>query len=171
MTRTTTALITAGPRTIGPWGDRAWRIALTIQLVEGGSAAYFLSTPTNEPIQQVSPAEVVIEAPHDECTLSSLIMTLAAQLGTEHAQALLEESHNLTMENDIRHIAPYWDLSDELQRQLAQELAEIIRIGVVVLDSTSLVNPILISKLRDHGFDVDLYSLDSQFEKNAQQQV
>ena len=164
MTRVTTALITAGPRTIGPWGDRAWRVALSIQLVEGGSAAYFLATPTAEPINKVSPAEVEIAAPFDECTLDALILTLAAHLGGSRIEALLEETHNISVQDDLRRIAPFWDLSHETMQCIASELAENVRLGIMLLDEISLVQPSLLLSLRDLGFDVDLYSLDIQLQ-------
>lgn len=162
MTKVTTALITAGPRTIGPWGDRAWRVALMIQLVEGGSVPYFLPSPTVGALHQVSPLEVEIEAPDDEIVLGSLMMTLALQLGGTTCEEILLETHNISIEQEVRVVAPFWDLSSSTLQSLSNVLASNIRLGVTVLDPQSLATSALISNLRDLGFDVDLYIQDTQ---------
>ena len=162
MSKQTTALLTVGPKTIAPWGDRAWRITLTAQLVAANSGDYWIVTPTQPPLNEVKPAELTVEVPHDESLVESVIMLLAAHVGDEDTEACLTETHNIELVNGVRQIAPFWDISDaSTLRYLVGRLSEQVRIGLTVLDEMSLVTETSITQLRDLGFDVDVFVLSS----------
>lgn len=157
MTKTTTALIALGPATISPWGDEAWRIGLTVQLVEGGSPAYWLSNPTLEPLHSVHPLHVDIEVPDEECTFNALLLSIAVQVGGEKIEHLLLETHNIALSGRVREIAPYWDLSDDLVHALGLEIAGKVRIAVTLLDEQTLMTKAVIAKLRSLGISVSVF--------------
>lgn len=158
MSKQTTALLTVGPKSIAPWGDRAWRIALTAQLVSANSGDYWIVTPTEPANHAVVPAEVMVEIPQRECLVASIVMLLAAHLGDEDVETSLTETHNIEVVDGIRRIAPYWDVSDlRTFEYLTGRLSELVRLGVTVLDDMSLVNSEAIADLRLLGFDVDVF--------------
>lgn len=162
MSKQTTALLTVGPKSIAPWGDRAWRIALTAQLVSANSGDYWIVTPTEPANHAVGPAEVMVEAPQRECLIESIVMVLAAHLGDEDVEACLTETHNIETVGGVRTIPAYWDISDTRTFDyLTGRLSELVRLGVTILDDTSLVNVEAIADLRLLGFDVDVFVLTS----------
>lgn len=158
MTSQTTALITAGPRTIGPWGDRIWRIGLTLQLVEN-SMAHWLVTPTSPPLRPVEPGAVLIEQPTQEFVIDALIVALASHYGNDRVDGILHETHNLSDADGVHQIAPYWELAEDVRESLVAELANDLRLGVTRLDDFSLLTDDAVLELRMSGFDVDEYRL------------
>ena len=160
MSRLTTALLVAGPRSVGPWDDRIWRIALHASLVEGGSAAYWIPTPETPPLHIVSPSEVVIEDPDVDGLLDTTLLMLASQLGGEQVEAFLIETHNMTLENGVRRIAKFWELLPDTRDALAGMLSSSVRLGVTIFDDLTLFNDQVVLALRDYGFDLDTFSID-----------
>lgn len=156
MSRQSTALLTVGPRSIAPWGDRAWRVSGTAQLVEG-STPYWIVTPTLPAIHSATPAEVEVVVPHPEAVVASVLMFLAAHFGDEDVEAYLVETHNVTLRDDVREIAPYYELADETMRFLADHLSRTLRLAVTLLDDFSLVDDEVVAELRALGFDVDVF--------------
>lgn len=159
MTRLTTALLVAGPRSVGPWDDRIWRIALHASLVEGGSAAYWSVTPSLPALHDAKPGEVVIEYPDTECIVDTTLMMLATYLGGEQVEALLVDTHNITLDDETRKIANCWELLPDTRTQLAKVLASSLRLGVTELDELTLLNTQAVEGLREFGFDVDVFAL------------
>ena len=160
MTRPTTALLSAGPRTAGAWGDRAWRVALTAQLVSGGSADYWIVTPTVPALHSVEPAELPIEQPGAEFVVDSILLMLAAHLGDSAVEGYLLDSGNISLEGETRVIAPYWDVSaPSTAGYLAGRMSELVRIGITVLDELSPASDEVVDVLRQLGFDVDVFGL------------
>jgi hypothetical protein len=162
MSRQTTAYLTVSPKTIAPWGDRTWRISLASQLVEGGSAAYWITTPTQPAENLVSPDEIVIEQPSKEFLLDSILLMLAAHVGDDQIEGYLIDTQNLTLQDGVRKLAPFWDISaPEVRAFLARKLSEKVRLGITLLENLSLVNDEVINDLRAYGFDVDVFELTS----------
>ena len=158
MSKQTTALLTVGPKSIFPWGDRLWRIALTAQLVSSNSGDYWIVTPTQPANHEVESDAVTVQEPQQECLIESIIMLLATHLGDEDVEACLIETHNLELDESVRKIAPYFDLSDERTfSYLTGRLSELVRLGVTILDDMSLVTEDAITDLRLLGFDVDVF--------------
>jgi hypothetical protein len=163
MTRLTTALVTVGPRSLGPWGDRLWRVSLTAELVEGGSSAYWLVHPTVPADHPVATPEVLISIPYPIAAAEALILGLAAHLGDEQVEDLLLETHNIELLDGIRYVAPYWELADTTASLLCDLLNSSVRVGLTVMDDMTLATPEMVALLRDYGFDVDVFTLtDSQ---------
>lgn len=161
MTRVSTALLAAGPRYVGSWGDRAWRVSCYSQLVEGSDPAYWIVTPTQPALHNVSPETVAVDVPYSEAVVDSVIMLLATQLGTENVEGLLLDSHLISLVDGVRTIAPYWaPLADDVRSNLASILSSAVRVGITRLDE-SLVDEKVISELRRLGFDVDEFALAS----------
>jgi hypothetical protein len=158
MSKQTTALLTVGPRSIAPWGDRAWRITLTAQLVSANSGDYWIVTPTEPANHVVVPSEVLVEVPQQESLIESVIMLLAAHLGDEDVEACLLETHNIDTSVSVRTIPAYWDISDgRTFEYLTGRLSQMVRLGITVLDDMSLVTPDVVGDLRLLGFDVDVF--------------
>jgi hypothetical protein len=161
MSRSTSALLTAGGRLSGPWADRLWRIALSAQYVSGGSADYWLVTPTLPVEHLVQPGEIEIQVADTEGVLDSVLMMLAAHLGGQHEEELLLETHNISLDAGTRAVAPFWELDGRSRAQLASELSNVIRLGITLLEPGTLANASLVQALRSAGFDVDVFELSS----------
>ncbi len=159
MTRQSTALMTVSPLASYPWGDRIWRIAATAQLVEG-SAPYWIVTPTEPAAHPCQPAEIEVVAAQPESVIDSILMFLAAHFGSEHILDSLVESHNITIQEDVREIAPYYELAEPVRSLLPRQLASVLRLGITVLEEQSLVDTQVISGLRALGFDVEVFRSD-----------
>jgi hypothetical protein len=157
MTRVSTALLTIGPRLVGSYGERAWRISGSAQIVEG-STPYWITTPTQPSQYQVSPSEIEVAAPQDDCVIESILFLLASHFGGEAVENYLLETHNISLgENGTRQLARFYELVDETKYFLARNLCETLRLGVIRLDDSSLVNDGVIGALRDLGFDVEVF--------------
>jgi hypothetical protein len=160
MSRQSTALLTVGPRSISPWGDRAWRVSGSAQLVQG-SGAYWLVTPTSPAEHIVSPDVVQVEVPYADAVVDSLLLLLGTWFGGDAVEAYLGEVECVHLVDGVRQIAPYWELADETVRFLAAHLSSSVRLGVTILDEFSLVDEAVIAALRGLGFDVDVFVLGS----------
>lgn len=159
MTKQTTTLLTAGPRVISPWGDRAWRISLSAQLVEGGSVAYWLPTATQPPLTQVSPDFVEVATPSPDDLLDATLMLIALNLGDEKVEDWLVATHNAELADGVRVLAPYWEIADDQREYLCQLLSPHVRLGLTNLAEFSLANQEFVSALGSYGFDVDVFGL------------
>lgn len=137
-------------------------MALSAQLIEGGSSAYWLASPT-EPIQhQSAPRELAISSPQHDEVVDSILMLLATHLGDGNIEGYLIDTHNVTLIDGVRVVAPYWDISAaESLRFLVTRLAATVRLGFTLLEEARLVDDQVIETLRLFGFDVDVYSLES----------
>lgn len=160
MTRQSTALMTVSPLASFPWGDRIWRIAATAQLVEG-SAPYWIVTPTAPAAHPCQPAEIEVVAPQPESVIDSILIFLAAHFGSEYIPESLVESHNITIQEGVREIAPYYELSEPARSRLAKQLSGVIRLGITILEEQSLADERVVSGLRRLGFDVEVFRSDS----------
>mgnify|MGYP007099122287 CR=1 FL=1 len=123
-----------------------------------GSTPYWIVTPTLPALHTVSPSEVEVVTPHPEAVVDSVLMFLAAHFGDDDVEAYLVETHNLTVSEGVREIAPYYELADETARFLADHLSQSIRLGVTLLDDLSLVDVSVVERLRGLGFDVDVFA-------------
>jgi hypothetical protein len=69
MSKQTTALLSVGPLTTGPFGDiEPWRVSSQSQLVEGG-IPYWLVTPIQPAEQAVGTDVIVLEFPDANCVV------------------------------------------------------------------------------------------------------
>jgi ribosomal protein S8 len=162
MSKQTTALLTVGPRSIAPWGDRQWRVAIHAQLVSANSGDYWLVSPTEPAEHPVKSNVVGVEMPSSESVIESILMLLSAYLGDANVEGYLRETANIELVGRERVIAPYFDVSaPETMMYLAARMSDAVRLGITVLDEMSLVDADVIATLRSWGFDVDVYTLDS----------
>ena len=162
MSKVSTVLLSAGPRSIGPWGDRDWRVALSAQLVEGGSVAYWLAAPTEPALHPAAPNALAIETPEHYVVVDSILMLLATHLGDENVEGYLLDTHNVTLVDGMRVVAPFWDITAaESLKFLVSRLTESVRLAFTILDEVRLVDDDVIQTLRVLGFDVEVYSLSS----------
>lgn len=89
-------------------------------------------------------------------------MLLTAHLGDEALVRRLEQTHNIELQGEERKIARYWDISEGAMFEfLATRLSQQVRLGLTVLDEMSFKNQEVISRLRELGFDVDVFMQDS----------
>ncbi len=162
MSKQSTVLLTAGPRTIAPWGDRVWRVSLTAQLVAANSGDYWIVSPTQPAEFLVSNEVINVESPTSESLVESILMLLAAHLGDAAMEGYLLDTGNVENVEGKRMVAPFWDISaPETMRYLARKLSETVRLGFTFLAAESLVDQSVIATLRSFGFDVDVFALES----------
>lgn len=157
MTRVSTALLAIGPKSIAPWGDRAWRVSATAQLVEG-SSPYWIVHPTQPAQHPVVPNEIGVSSPHSESVVDSVLFLLATHFGEDDVEANLLESHNIELGDDgLREVAEFYELSDYNRGFLAKRLSERVRLGLTQLDDLSLVGDEVVEQLRRLGFDLEVF--------------
>jgi hypothetical protein len=143
-------------------GNRIWQMSHSMQLVEGGSAAYFVSTSLLPATHDVVPKEVLIYNPHIESVIDSLLMCLAVNVGDDDMQSYLLDTQNVFPDGSNRNVAAYWDISDEEVRPvIVQKLSKQVRLGITKLEKESLIDENVIEVLGLYGFDVDLFELTS----------
>lgn len=160
MTLVSTALLYVGPKSVGPWGDNAWRISGTAQLVEG-SSPYWIVTSTQPVQHRVTPDEIEVAAPQDACVVESILFLLASHFGGDVVEKYLVETHNISVGQDgTRELARFYEVVDDAKDFLARHLCEVIRLGITRLDETSLVNDAVIGAMRDLGFDLAIFTED-----------
>jgi hypothetical protein len=158
MTSSSTAILTVSPKYVGAWGDtNLWRIVGSAQLVEN-SIPYWLVTPTQPAEHQVNGDSLTVETPQAETVVESILMLLAVWFGGSRSESLLVETHNLTIEDNSRRIAPYWELSESTQAALASQLASQVRLGVTLLEQPSLLDNRALELMRGIGFEVTVFS-------------
>jgi len=155
----TTSLITAGPKSIAPWGDRKWRIALSAQYVSGSSSDYWLVTPTNPANHAVDGYALTVPQPDHEGVLDSLIYMLAIHLGDDDLEGYLFDHHNIEVADGLRVPVDFWELTESTRQHLGSRLASQFRLAVTVMDEICPVDPAVVRDLRALGFDVDVYTL------------
>ena len=159
MARNSTATLFAGPRSIPPWGDRSWKIALYAQLVEGGESAYWIASPTAAAPHMVRPDFVRVDQPDNDDLVASIVMAVALHLGGAEAEGLLLDTHNISLDGQTRVIAPYWELAPEVLTELARIVSISNRLGLTTVSDFSLVTEGVVDRLRELGFDTDVYGL------------
>ena len=164
MTRVSTALLAVGPKTISPWSDRAYRVHTQAQLVEGGSSAYWIVTPTQPAQRVVVPDEIELPSPSPEGVVTSVVFLLAAHVGSDNTLGLLEDLHDVTLDGNppVARIAPFWELSEMDTHVLAGQLASRVRLAVTLLDDMSIMDGEPLDMLRALGFDLDVFTLQRQ---------
>lgn len=160
MSRQSTSLLSIGPRSLSPWGDRAWRVSATAQLVSG-SGAYWIFTPTLPAKHTVTPAEVNVPSPFPEAVVDSVLFLLAAHFGDDEVEDSLVETHNVSIKGDTRELAPFYELADTAREYLASKMSAVVRLGFTRLDDLSLVSDEVVAALLRYGFDVEVYDLTS----------
>ncbi len=157
MTRVSTALLMIGPKSIAPWGDSAWRVSATAQLVEGANP-YWIVTPTQPAQHSVSPNEIAVTTPHSDSVIESILFILATHFGDDDVETVLAESHNIALDNDgLRTVAQFYELSDHNRAFIAKRLSRQIRLGLTQLDDFSLASNETVQQLRRLGFDVEVF--------------
>lgn len=87
------------------------------------------------------------------------MLLLAVHAGGEEVERCLIESHNIEVSDQVRVIAPFWDLAPETMTFLSSQLAPAVRLGVTLLDQPELFTPDVVRGLRKLGFDVDVFGL------------
>lgn len=162
MSRTSTVLLTLGPRTVGAWADRAYRISHTAQLVEGGSGAYWLVTSTAPVENPVTPDVIRIEKPDTSGVINATIMLAAAFAGQSQVEGLLLDTHNIEIVDGVRQIAEFWEVEPNTEANLAKVLAPNIRMSFTILDEMNLVTEEVTEQLISYGFDVEVFSLNRE---------
>jgi hypothetical protein len=95
------------------------------------------------------------------------MMLIALHFGDDAIESLLIETHNLEVSDGIRTVAPFWDISDSHTFEyLTGSLAKSLRLGVTMMDEISLLTTEVTEELRDLGFDVDVFVLESVANKS-----
>jgi len=157
MSKQTTVSLSVGPLTTGPFGDvQPWRVSSQSQLVEGG-IPYWLVTPTQPAEHAVGTDVLVVEFPDANSVVSSVLMLVATWHGGEGVLGYLMDTENVSMNDDVREVAPYWELSDEGVRYLSNKLKDQVKLAFTIMDDMCLVDDGVIGTLRGLGFRVDVF--------------
>lgn len=142
-----------GPSGVGSFHDRLWRVSPnSSQLVEGGSnGPYFLlGSGYDEFIFHVEDSD-------SESLMRAAVLLITLLVGEEQTIGMLRASENLIQTERGERVAPYWEIADDVLQYLVKRLTPICRIGVVRLDSSSILTPAAVDEMRILGFDVTTY--------------
>ena len=153
MTTASTAFVMVGPSGVGSFHDRLWRVSPnSSQLVEGGSnGPYFLlGSGDDEFIFRIEDFD-------SESIMRAAVLLITLLVGEEQTMGMLRASENLIQTERGERVARYWEIADDVLHYLVKRLSPICRIGVVRLDSSSILTSAAVDELRILGFDVTTY--------------
>lgn len=156
MTDITTAVLLIGPNGVGPFNSPDWRVDLkaSAQLVEGsGNGPYWLYfDPTGQE------RALMIDSLDPKIVADSIQFISAVLAQDAKSLSMLEATHNVTVQEDgTFRLAPYWELADSVVDYIADSLRDKVRLGLVVLDETSIVNEAVSAHLLERGFRVNAF--------------
>jgi hypothetical protein len=153
VTTASTAFVMVGPSGVGSFHDRLWRVSPnSSQLVEGGSnGPYFLLGSGDDEFT------FHVEDFDSESVMRAAVLLITLLVGEEQTIGMLRASENLIQTERGERVAPYWEIADDVLQFLVKRLAPICRIGVVCLDSSSILTPAAVDEMRILGFDVTTY--------------
>jgi hypothetical protein len=129
-------------------------------LVEG-SSAYWVVTPTVPAQYSVKSNEIEVPTPFVDVVIDSVLFLLALHFGDEDVENYLLETHNLSLKDDVREPAPFYELAHTTRDFIANKMSCRVRLAFTRLDHLSLVNAEVIAALLRYGFDVEVYDLTS----------
>jgi hypothetical protein len=120
--------------------------------VEGGSnGPYFLlGSGDDEFIFHVEDID-------SESVVRAAVLLITLLVGEEQTIGMLRASENLIQTERGERVAPYWEIADDVLQSLVKRLTPICRIGIVRLDSSSILTPAAVDEMRILGFDVTTY--------------
>lgn len=154
MATFSTAFVMVGPSGVGSYHDRLWRVSPnSAQLVEGGTnGPYFLlGSGENE-------FAFHIDAMDSDTVSRALVLLGTLLICEEQTIGMLRASENLIQTEQGERVAPYWEIADDVLEYLVKRLTPLCRIGVVRLDESSIITPVVIDELRILGFDISLFA-------------
>jgi len=155
VTKVTTAVILAGPKYIGSFGDDAsWRVGLTCQVVDGGSNGPFLICNMPGRIEHTIPWHDLDE----DSGVSAVLLALAVYFGNGHILGLLEDTHNVYFEDGQMLLARFYELAPEVRLQLFKHLTDVVKIAVVNFAEDSSLTPRIAQQLSDGGISTEFFA-------------
>lgn len=155
VTKITTAMMFAGPKSIGSFGDEdGWRIGLTCQVVDGGSNGPFLicAMPGKEELIIHWQGLEMLDGAH------ALLLALAIFYGDASVHGWLLETENVTQVGDELTPAPFFEFAPEVERQLVSRMKSIVKLGVITLAPDSSLKQEMVEYLVRRGLSVERFS-------------
>lgn len=163
MTKVSTAALLIGQASVGPWGDDAWRLGFTAQLVEGGGGGpYWLVSPPAEGGQRSFPPAIVIDGLDERQVFRSILVLLASIATDGDASSwyrsatggLAAEEGGTLLQRQPR----LFDVA--LEKRLSASLTEEFRVGVVLLDEPTVMSSEVVDRLVARGFRTQVFRAD-----------
>lgn len=154
MTSFSTALVMVGPSGVSSFHDRLWRVNPgTAQLVEGGTnGPYFLLGSGEDEFA------FHIDSLDSDTITRALVLLVTLLVGEKQTIGILRSTENLIASDRGERVAPYWELADDVFESLVKRLAPLCRIGVVRLDESSIISPLVTDELRVLGLDIATFA-------------
>lgn len=156
MTKFSSALLMVGPAQVGIFGDDLWRVGLTSQLVEGGSNGPYWLTPVTG-FREKEETALIIGEIQSSVLVDSVIILSALASGEKRALGLLFDTHNVVQDEYGLHVAPYWELAPSVRDALVRYISPLVKLGLVRLDSETLMNQSLVNDLSLLNFRVQVF--------------
>jgi hypothetical protein len=85
------------------------------------------------------------------------VMALTVIVSDEGGLHVLRESENLVQTQRGERIAEFWELADDTLELLLTRLRLIARVGIIELDSFSILNGDVLQILAEYGLDVSIF--------------
>lgn len=153
MTTSSTAFVMVGPSGVGSFHDRLWRVnPNSAQLVEGGGNGPYILLDSGD--QEFS---FPIEAWDAGFVMKAVVLLVTLLVGEEQTTGILRETENLIQTERGERVAPFWDIAEDVLPQLTRRLAPLCRIGIVRLESNSILSRGVVDLMRQTGFDVETF--------------
>lgn len=154
MTTSSTALLFISPKGAGPFFVPAWRVGTFSELAEGGSnGPYWIIRDPDQPGKSYLPLQDLDE----DRVVASIALLLAGCIGDSNLEGLLIDTHNLSLEDGRKGFAPFWDLSESDQARIFDKMKGRVRIGINLLDESSLITESVIARLRASQIQVAVF--------------
>lgn len=126
-----------------------------LQLVEGGSAPYWMSTPSAR-LGTRQPDTLTVPAP-GWSVVSALMLLIGVHHADDNLLALLRESENLTDADGEIRFARDWEVTEDLADVIGRQCAGGLRLGMVQMDEWTLFGEPEIDTCIRFGFDVTVF--------------
>jgi len=155
MSKNTTAMIFAGPKSFGSFGDSdGWRIGLTCQVVDGATSGPFLLCSMPGVPEQIIPWQGL----NVEAGVHAVLMALALFYGDGSVQGSLLDTHNIEIESGVARPARFYEFAPEVEKRLFGGLRKLIKVGVINLAPDSSLSQPMVDYLVRHGISVERFS-------------
>ena len=151
VTKVTTAVLLAGPKDIGPFSDEsAWRIGLTCQVVDGGSNGPFMLCDMPGRTQHAIPW-------HDlgtESAVDAALFALCLYYGDGYILGMLEDTHNVVVEDNDLRLAPFYEFAPEVKARLFERMSGLVKLAVLDFGQESSLTHEALRELEANGLSI-----------------
>jgi len=155
VTKVSTAAVMISGQSFGPWGDSGWRVAGIIEVVEGGSNGPILLPQVIDESRPQHVKVVVVGSIKAKDVARSILAFLAYTWGPESLRSAFDTAGFLGRREPEGFVSDEFVPDDTLMSQAASAVGDLLKCGVVILDTISDISGQLASELRQLGLQAE----------------